>query len=198
MTILTAGACTVILNSAGHVIPAAAGTAAGVLITGAKIWIQSEPVKAAISTAVGTGTSSGAVAGAIVGKTATSALTGALLGGMSAGGVGSVLAGSIAAVSGTITSGPLGLLTVGTSQTGNQRTYDCWKPVIRDISEEPSQGMILKDLVLHPNIASVTVEHSLCMPRIVLENKWSEKFEIQYVLLQDSETLQCHASRIGI
>ncbi|XP_045191420.2 uncharacterized protein LOC123548313 [Mercenaria mercenaria] len=194
MTILTAGACSFIVSSSGHVIPAAVGTAAGAVVTGVKLWVQTEPVKVALSTAVGTGTSSGAIAGAIASKTATSAAAGALLGGISAAGIGSMMAGGLAVASGVVASNPIGLLAVGTSHTEEKDriTYDCWKPVLHDTSLESSNGMILKDLVCHPNIANVTVTPSVCLPQIVIENVWNEKFEIEYVV-QDSDKLSCHA-----
>ena len=198
MTILTAGACAFIATSTGHAIPAAVGTAAGAVVTGVKIWFQSEPVKVALSTAVGTGTSSGAIAGAVASKTALGALTGAFVGGITSASVGSVLAGSMAMTSEAIASSPFGLLAVGMSHSrdGNQITYDCWKPVVHDMSEDFSGGMLLKDLVCHPHIADITVTPSEFLPQIVLKNIWKEKFEIEYVVLQDTNKLVCHASPI--
>ena len=197
MTVLTAGACKFIVTSAGNVIPAAVGSATGVIVTGVKLWIQSEPAKVALATAMGTGASSGAISGAIVSKTIASAASGALLGSLTAAGLGSVLAGSMAVAAGGIGSTPLGMLAVGTRFDENQITHDCWKPVIHDTSSEPSQGMMLRELLCHPHVASVNVTYSAFLPQIILENIWKEKFEIEYVALQDAEKLCCHANRLS-
>ncbi|XP_076112678.1 uncharacterized protein LOC143080631 [Mytilus galloprovincialis] len=192
MTILTAGSCAFIITSTGNALPAVVGSAAGVVATGVKLWIQSQPLKVAMATAVGTGTSSGAIAGAVATKTAASAFTGALVGGLSAGSVGSAMAGGIAVASGTLSSSPLCLLTVGTNSNGNQITQDCWKQVVHETSEEPSNGIILNDLISHPNVADVTVIPCGSLPYVVIENRWNEKFEIEYVALLDSDKLSLH------
>lgn len=196
MTILTAGACKFVVSSAGTLIPAAVGSAAGAILTGVKIWMKAEAVGQAIGAAVGTGTSAGAITGAIVTKTAASALSGALVGGMSAAGLGTVLAGSFGALSGGVMADSLGLLCVGTSAGAEQVTYDCWKPVIRDRSEGLSDGMLLKDLCSHPNVAEVTLtpREGICLPHVVLKNIWNEKYELEYVL--NTDRLSCHASLI--
>ena len=196
MTILTAGTCGYIITASGAAIPAAVGSFAGVLVTGAKLWIQTDPAKVALSTAVGTGISSGAIAGAITGKAFISAASGALAGGMSSAAVGSVFIGTLAAA-GSIASSPIGMLTMGTSCDGNEVKFDCWKPVIRDTSEEPSSGMVLRDVLTHSNVAKVTVTDGSSLPKMVIENVWNEKFEIEYVMLKDSDELYCHANRIN-
>lgn len=195
MTILSTGVYSFTVSSTGHVIPAAIGSAAGAVVTGVKLMIQTEPIAVALSSAVGTGTSTGAIAGALVSKTATSAGIGALIGGISAAGIGSVAAGGIAMTTGLLASSPLGLLTVGTSHTTEEGniSQDCWKPVIGDTSLEPSKGMMLKDLVRHPNVSRVEVKHEGCLPQIFIENVWNEKYEIEYVILQDDDKMYCHA-----
>ncbi|XP_052060444.1 uncharacterized protein LOC127700811 [Mytilus californianus] len=192
MTILTAGSCAFIITSTGNALPAVVGSAAGLIASGVKLWIQSQPLKVALATAVGTGTSSGAIAGAVATKTAANAFTGALIGGLSAGSVGSVMAGSIAVASGTLSSSPVGLLTVGTNSRGNQITHDCWKQVVHETSEEPSNGILLKELISHPNVADVTVKPCGSLPYVVIENTWNEKFELEYVALLDSDKLFLH------
>jgi len=97
-------------------------------------------------------------------------------------------------------SGPVGWLVVGTnvSEDGSRITYDCWKSVIHDTSEEPSNGMLLKDLLRHPNIAKATVADDISteLPCIALENIWSETFEIQYVRFNDTGKIVCHAKPV--
>ena len=199
MTILTGGAVGFIVTASGSMIPAAVGTAAGVLMTGTKLWVQAEPLKVALATAIGTGTSAGAIAGAAVTKSATNAVSGAIIGGLSAGGVGSVLAGSLA-VGGTLAANPWSLLTVGTTIKGDENdiTFDCWKPVVRDNSDEASHGMSLSDMMTHPNVHDVVVTPGALLPNIVIENIWNEKFQLDYVVLRDSEKLYCHATSLNM
>lgn len=198
MTILTCGACGFIVSASGAIVPAAVGTAAGVLITGVKLWVQSEPISAALATAVGTGTSAGAIAGAAFTKTTSSAVSGAVIGGLSAGSVGSVLAGSLAA-GGVLSANPLSLITVGTSVTenSNMARFDCWKPVVHEMSETPSTGLTLEELMVHPNVSAVDVTPGACLPKVVIENIWKEKFELEYVLLKDLNRLYGHAVRVN-
>ena len=166
-------------------------------MTGVKLWIQSEPAKVALVTATRTGASSGAISGAIASKTIASAASGAVLGSLTAAGLGSVLAGSMAAAVGGIGLTPLGLLAVGTRLDGKKITHDRWKPVIHDTSDEPTQGMMLRELLCHPHVASVNVTYSAFLPQIILENIWKEKFEIEYAALQDAEKLCCHANHLS-
>lgn len=198
MTILTAGACGFIVTSSGSIFPAAAGGVAGAVVTGVKLWVQNEAVKAAIGSAVGTGASVGAIAGAATTKTASSAISGALIGGFSSGGIGSAIAGSLAATGLLATSNPLGLLTVGTSQKedGSKTTFDCWKQVVHESSEKPSCGITFNDLIKHPNVSDVSVIDGLILPRVVIENVWNEKYELEYVILEDSK-MYGHVSPIS-
>lgn len=200
MTILTAGACKAVISSAGCGVPAAVGSALGVTLTGVKLLIKNEAVGTAIGGAIGTGTSAGAIAGAVVSKTATSALTGAFVGGLSAAGLGAVVAGSLSGITGLM-SAPVGLLCVGVQEDPARQsaTYDCWKPVIHDISEDASNGMLLRDLCSHPKIANVTISqgNNSDLPCIVLENVWNERFEIEYLVLNESNKLVCHAKCIN-
>ncbi|CAG2227439.1 TRAF2 [Mytilus edulis] len=88
---------------------------------------------------------------------------------------------------GTALSGGIGFLVLGTStkQEDEHITYDCWKPVVHDVSEEPSNGMYLKDLFSHQNIQKVTMatDCSTSLPNIVIENIWKEEFQIEYMML---------------
>lgn len=198
MTVLTAGTCVAVINSAGCAIPAGVGSALGITLTGLHVLVKGNAVGAALGGAVASATSAGAITGAIVTKTVTSAVTGALVGGMSAAGSGSVVAGSLGGAAGGILSSPLGLLCVGTSENsgGHSATYDCWKPVVHDTSAEESEGMLLKELCHHHNVANCIIEHGTVLPHIVIENKWDEKFEIEYLVLSGSNKLVCHANRM--
>lgn len=198
MTILTGAACGFIMKTSGGLVPAAVGSAAGVVLTGVKIWVQSEPVKVALATAVGVGTSAGAITNVAYEKNAKSAATGAIVGGLSAAGVGAALAGGLA-MGGTLSANPLSLLTVGTSvsEHGTEATFDCWKPVVHDTSEETSSGMTLDELMAHPNVSDVVVTHETCLPKVAIENIWDEKFELEYVVSSDFGKLYLHAVRVN-
>lgn len=94
---------------------------------------------------------------------------------------------------------PVGWLGVGASVADNKITYDCWKPVIHDTSEEMSNGILLKDLVVNPNVAKVTISEGCRdeLPTVLLENKWKERFEIQYILLNETGKIMCHARQMN-
>ena len=88
-------------------------------------------------------------------------------------------------------------MALGTSlnSDGSGIAYDCWKPVLHDTSEEPSNGMLMKDVVSHPHVSKVTMNEGLVpeLPRIVPENIWNESFEIDYVLFVMTGVVACHA-----
>lgn len=194
MTILTAGSCAVIMTSHGNVIPAMVGSATGLFVSGIKLWFQSEPLKAVVSAGIGAGSSSGALAGAAVTKTYTAGLTGALAGGLSSGALSSLLAGFVGATSGAISSSPLGMLTVGTSKNVNHITFDCWKQVVHDTSEDHSDGITLSELASHPNVESVECTQCGMLPHIVINNVWNQRFEIEYVFLEGFDKPFCHVN----
>lgn len=153
----------------------------------------------ALGAAAGSATAAGAIAGSVATGTAAGAGAGAIAGGTAAAGVGASGIGGGALAAG-ISAGPIGWLCVGTKEGsgGSRVTYDCWKPVLHDNSEELSSGMLLRDLLSHPNIAHVTVtpEAYTDLPHIVLENIWKEKFEIQYLIICANNELVCHANAI--
>jgi hypothetical protein len=107
------------------------------------------------------------------------------------------ISGALAVTMGT---GGLGLLAVGASvnQEDDEISYDCWKPVVHDTSPERSNGMLLKDMVCHPNVANVTMTTSICdgLPNIIIENIWNETFEIEYVFIHSSGKIACHAKHL--
>ncbi|XP_052060449.1 uncharacterized protein LOC127700812 isoform X2 [Mytilus californianus] len=184
VTITTGGAA---LPMIGSIAATGVGGAAGV---GAGI-------ASAVAGAVGAAASGGAIAGATATGTAAGAGIGAAVGGTAAAGVGGSSAGLAAVVAGT---GGIGLLVVGTStnQDDGHITYDCWKPVLHDVSEVPSIGMYLKDLLSHANIQKVTIATGCytSLPNIVIENIWKEEFQIEYMMLNTTGEIVCHAKQM--
>ena len=73
-------------------------------------------------------------------------------------------------------------------------TFDCWKPVLHDESEEPSKGKLLREVVAHPNIKQVIMEShdDGQLKELLIENVWDEKFRIDFVILP-SQQLAAHA-----
>lgn len=183
---------------AGAAIGSSAGTAAATAGTAT-----------ALGTAAGVGTAGGAIAGAGAGALAgaagggslAGATAGAVAGGSAAVGVGSTGAGAGALAAGAL-SGPVGWLAVGATENadGGRATYDCWKPVIHDTSEELSSGIALRDLVSHQNIANVVITPGIStgLPHIILENIWNEKFEIEYLVIQNTGKCVCHAKPVCV
>ena len=72
--------------------------------------------------------------------------------------------------------------------------------MVHDTSVEPSSGMLIKDIVCHPNIANVTIESGddCSLPHIVLENVWNENFELDFYMIRDSGRLVAHAKQIMV
>lgn len=193
LTVATGGAGAI----AGAAIGSSAGTAAATAGTAT-----------ALGTAAGVGTAGGAIAGAGAGALAgaaggslAGATAGAVAGGSAAVGVGSTGAGAGALAAGAL-SGPVGWLAVGATENadGGRATYDCWKPVIHDTSEELSSGIALRDLVSHQNIANVVITPGIPtgLPHIILENIWNEKFEIEYLIIQNTGKCVCHAKPVCV
>jgi len=71
--------------------------------------------------------------------------TGAVIGGTTD-------AGSAAVVTTGVALGPVALGAECSPDVQYKYTWDCWKPVLHDISTEPSTGILLKDVVLDPRI----------------------------------------------
>ncbi|XP_060582009.1 Golgi-associated RAB2B interactor protein 3-like [Ruditapes philippinarum] len=203
MVVGTAAAVTIICTGGAAIAPIAASATVGGS-AGATAAVAG--TASAVGTAVGAGTAGGAIAGAGavatagtgagVGIIASCAVMGGLVGGTAAAGVGGTGAGAGALLSNKRTDG-LVLLAVGASvnQEDDEISYDCWKPVVHDTSPERSNGMLLKDMVCHPNVANVTMTTGICdsLPSILIENIWNEKFEIEYVVIHDSGKIACHA-----
>lgn len=136
---------------------------------------------AASATATGaatTGAAAAAAGGAAVGGTATAA----------AGGAAAAATGGTAAA---VLSGPIGWALLGatskTSSNVEEYSWDCWKPLLHNKSEEKSKGRLLKDILCDKRILSVissglsSGDASKCS--FIVKNIWNETFDIKPVIL---------------
>ena len=160
--------------------PFVAGSAAGGAVTGA----AASTAVAAYFGITGMNLASKSLSGAICGMLASSAsaLT--------------MVEGSPLAAASTL--GLVGCLTLGASGDINcGGSFDCWKPIVRDWSAEPSTGRLLFDVSLDKRVRDLCVSYTSggILPRITLENVWNEKFAVDYVVLPSGE-LACHARRL--
>ncbi len=95
---------------------------------------------------------------------------------------------------------PAGFLIANPSSERNY-TFDCWKQVVHDESITPSNGMLIRDVMLHPSIKAIHIvagPPTACAsvyPELLIENVWDEKFQIQYVTLENG-FLAAHALRM--
>ncbi|XP_071149021.1 uncharacterized protein [Mytilus edulis] len=157
---------------------------------------------AAITSAVGSGMSAGAIAGAITttGGTAAATTTGAAIGAVAGGVTGGAVSSSGVGLA-TILAGSAGTLLVGASDDSyrNVVTLDCWKQVTHNTSIEPSKGILMKDLLSHPNVAEVTATmgHHSDLPDIVIKNIWDELFTVDYLWLHTTDNIVCHVKQIS-
>ncbi len=153
-------------------------------------------------------------AAAVVGASGTACATatglGAAAGGAAATAVTSTSAGGAALTAG-IAAGPVGWICLGATNSASnytatagttaddikKYTFDCWKEVVHDESVTPSNGMLIKDVILHTSIKAVHMDGggSALYPELLIENVWDETFQIQYVTL-DNGVLAAHALRI--
>lgn len=142
-----------------------------------------------------------------------SAAAGAVFASMADGGVGPATAlGTVtSALSGMATSYLAGqcasaippylrMIVLGTTVTDSraQYTFDCWKTVVHDESQEPSRGRTLHEIAQDKRIKSVRVKQSEKndLPDIVFTNIWDETFGVKYVLVNSTE-LNAHAVRLN-
>ncbi|KLU90293.1 hypothetical protein MAPG_09257 [Magnaporthiopsis poae ATCC 64411] len=146
--------------------------------------------------AVGAGTAtsaavaaSGAAAleGAGVGATVVALGEGACVG------VGAIGGGSSAGIAFASLLGPIGWAIVGCDENDDQNgdggyTWDCWKPVVRDTSTQPSCGMSLRCLAAHPNVESMSLDQG----GLLVGNVFGERFRLTPVSVEG--TLAFHAS----
>ncbi|KAH9234127.1 hypothetical protein K456DRAFT_1664970 [Colletotrichum gloeosporioides 23] len=68
---------------------------------------------------------------------------------------------------------PIGLAVV----SDNGVSWDCWKPVVMETSEVPSQGMTLQDLHGHRNMKQITINHN----SFIAENVLGRRFQLSLV-----------------
>ncbi|CAF1123154.1 unnamed protein product [Adineta steineri] len=187
VTIVATGgaAAPVILSSATSGL-AAGGTATGVATAAG----------AGVATTVGASAAAGGVAGTITAAGATSAVvtaTGTAAGAASGGALSSIIAG--------VVSGPVGWTILGSPEdtlTGLHTTFDCWKPILHDDSVEPSNGKLLRDIVVDSRIQKVTIQNNSdgSISQFVLENIWNESFNIEFFYLMPMKQLVAHADKI--
>jgi hypothetical protein len=207
MVVATVAAVGIVIASGGLAAPAVAaaaaegvvagGVGAGAAITGAA------STGAAVAGSAGIGASAGAITGAVATGTATGASVGAAVG-TAAGTAVSASGGGAAALAGGLALGPVGWLALGATSeepTPARYTYDCWKPVLHDISCEPSNGKLLRDVAMDERIKHVIVSttngRTRSLPDIILENIWDERFHIEYVTLLPTNEIAAHAVRLA-
>jgi len=190
MTVLT-GAVVVTIVTAGAAAPVigAAATAGGT--TGAALTVAGTATGAAVAgttgAAAGVGAGVGAIAGAVTGGTAGSAVVGTVVGSAASAGVSSLGSGAAAVAVG---SGPIGWLVLG----ADVATFDCWKPVLRDTSTEPSSGKLLQEVIGDWRVKKITVvEQRNKLPQLTLTNIWDDHFAIEYLTLPYSTDIWAHA-----
>jgi hypothetical protein len=169
---------------------AVAGTAAVVTTT------------TAVSGAAAVGGTAGMIAGAGAAASGAAAASGtAVAVGAGAGAVGGGMTGAaVSSVAAGIFTGPIGWTILGATETESPGiyTFDCWKSVLHDDSCEPSNGRILRDVVLDSRIKRVTAaidNKDNDLPELILQNIWDEQFRIEYVILPPNQ-LAAHAVRI--
>nr|CAH0103460.1 unnamed protein product [Daphnia galeata] len=153
-----------------------------------------------VATVVTAGAATPAIAAAATGATSAGGVAaGAVAGGAA---VGSATSAGVTSVAAGIASGPVGWLVLGAEQDATQpigaTTFDCWKPVLRDESTEPSSGKFLKDILEDQRVKRIVVHESrneFNLPELSLVNIWDEQFKINYLVLPSNNQLVAHAVR---
>ena len=132
-----------------------------------------------------------------------SAVIGAILGSASSAAVTCGSAGLAGIVNTGLALDPLGWLILGTEPNASTHhigaTFDCWKPVLRDESTEPSSGKLLKVILEDQRVKRIVVHESRNnwnLPQLRLINIWDEQFDIDYLVLLPSNRLVTHAVRV--
>lgn len=141
-------------------------------------------IAAGAGSALGTGTAT-AAGTAAAGTIASGTLIGSAVGTTGTFGSAGLLGASIA-------SGPVGWIILGADPA--DLTFDCWKPLLHDKSVEPSNGILLRNVLSDARIKEIRVTDGTnpTFPAFQLRNIWNEDFAITYVCLPDGE-LAAHA-----
>ncbi|KJR86288.1 uncharacterized protein SPSK_02798 [Sporothrix schenckii 1099-18] len=107
-------------------------------------------------------------------------------------GIGSLAGGSSSGIALATLAGPVGAAVVGYAALGSGTvvaSWDCWKPIVRDPSTQPSRGISLGDLAAHPHVDSIVWSHG---GDLVVANIFGERFHRRPVDVDGS--LAFHAS----
>ncbi|VDM47749.1 unnamed protein product [Toxocara canis] len=195
----TASGAVVTSGVTGASIGAVLGTAASLLAPAASIASSSN---IAMQSAAVAGSAS-AICGPIAAGTATGSQT--YIGAMVASIAGAVSGASASAltapaVTAGILSGPLGWTLLGANKKSNFiLSYDCWKPIVHDCSSSPSRGIFLREIANDSRVKKVTVEDvsdEYKRSRLIVENIWDERFDIEFFKLPSVEMVFAHAIRV--
>ncbi|KAF3211229.1 hypothetical protein TWF191_010808 [Orbilia oligospora] len=154
--------------------------------------VMCPPVVAALGTSGASAVTGAALSGAaaIEGITAGAAVVAVGEGALVA--TGAAAGGSSAGIALATLAGPIGCLIVECEdmdvssvfeEGDNLRiTWDCWKPIVHDMSVMPSEGMALRTLAVHPNVKVVNMLASSSAlldedaGRFLVENVLGERF----------------------
>ncbi|KAF3290939.1 hypothetical protein TWF970_000196 [Orbilia oligospora] len=157
--------------------------------------VMCPPIVAALGTSGASAVTGAALSGAaaIEGMTAGAAVVAVGEGALVA--TGAAAGGSSAGIALAILAGPIGCLIVGCEdmyissveeeedEEGDNPgiTWDCWKPIVHDMSVMPSEGVALRDLAVHPNVKVVNMLTSSSLldddaGRFLVENVFGERF----------------------
>ena len=150
-----------------------------------------------VAAAAGSSAAAGAIMGSLSGGVGEATISGLLSSTISGASI-SYISGNAASVIPPF----LRTIILGTSDTSETNskqhyTFDCWKAVLHEDSNEPSFGKSLYSVAEDKRIRNVFInskDHNL-LPEIVLENIWFEKFFIQFITI-NSNDLSAHAIRI--
>ena len=86
--------------------------------------------------------------------------------------------------------GPIGWITLGAGTT-----FDCWKPVLRDTSSEPSAGMLIKNVLADDRVKWFQVLSAESASfHIRAQNIYGETFDICPVVV--GQKMYAHATMI--
>uniref|UniRef100_A0A2C9JVE0 Uncharacterized protein n=1 Tax=Biomphalaria glabrata TaxID=6526 RepID=A0A2C9JVE0_BIOGL len=211
-TIATVGAIALTVATGGIAAPViAAGAAHGLAIGSAGAALGTATGVAATTAAA---TAAGAVAGATTvaagtagvaaGSVLTGAATGAVIAGSTAASVSSVSVGAAGLATTGIAAGPLGWILLGADDYNlhngkgpatSNFTFDCWKPILHSYSLEPSDGKLLREIIMDPCIKQVIITPSKradSFPHLEIINRWEERFHVEYVTLPNKQ-IAAHA-----